>query len=77
MRTTIDSAGRIVLPKSLRDHVGMVPGEVEVTVSGAALRVEPVGGGGLVEKDGRLYLRSQGPATSADEVREARLADQR
>ena len=34
MRTTVDRAGRIVLPKALRDQVGIVAGEVEVTQRG-------------------------------------------
>ena len=77
MRTTIDKAGRIVLPKVLRDQVGLLPGEVDVTVDGAALRVEPVGYADLVERDGRLYLPSGGVTMSDDELREFRLADQR
>ena len=31
MQTTIDQAGRLVIPKRLRDRVGLVPGKVEVT----------------------------------------------
>lgn len=42
MRTTIDAAGRLVVPKALRDLVGLRPGPVEVTSDGASLRIEPV-----------------------------------
>ena len=40
MRTTIDKAGRIVVPKSLRDQVGLTAGEVEISVEGAAIRID-------------------------------------
>lgn len=43
MRTTIDKAGRIVVPKRLRDRLGLVAGtEIEIDEDGAGLRVEPV-----------------------------------
>jgi AbrB family looped-hinge helix DNA binding protein len=77
MRTTIDKAGRIVLPKALRDQVGIVPGEVEVTISGAGLHIEPAEYARLVEKDGLLMLPATGVTMSGDELREFRLADQR
>ena len=44
MLTTIDKAGRLVIPKQLRDHIGLLPDEVEVMVDGAGLRVEPLAG---------------------------------
>ena len=44
METTIDSVGRIVVPKQLRDSLGMLPGTtVDVTAYGAGLQVLPVG----------------------------------
>src|SRR6266542_5675827 len=39
MRSTIDKAGRLVIPKPLRDQLGLRPGDVELTADGAALRV--------------------------------------
>lgn len=40
MRTTIDAAGRIVVPKPLRDAVGLQAGqEVEVTASDGRLEI--------------------------------------
>jgi len=40
MRTTIDAAGRIVVPKSLRDQLGFVPGaELEVDAVDGRLEV--------------------------------------
>jgi bifunctional DNA-binding transcriptional regulator/antitoxin component of YhaV-PrlF toxin-antitoxin module len=76
MRTTIDSAGRVVLPRALRLDVGIVPGEVEIVVDGNALRISPVAADELTEEDGLLLL-SDGPAMTDDDVRHLRLADQR
>lgn len=80
MRATIDKAGRLVIPKPLRDRVGLRPGEVEIDVDGAALRVEPVAGDSLERRDGWLVIPSAaaaGGVLTADEVRTFRDADQR
>jgi len=77
MRTTIDKAGRLVVPKPLRDRLGLRPGEVEVTADGTALRVEAISGDGLEERNGRLVIPASGVAISDDDVRALRNADQR
>ena len=76
MRTTIDKAGRVVIPKPLRDALGLVPGEVEVTHDGAGVRIAPVAGTGTTERRGRLVIEG-GVALTDDDVRSLRLADQR
>jgi AbrB family looped-hinge helix DNA binding protein len=76
MRTTIDKAGRVVIPKPLRDELGLRPGEVEVTSDGAALRIEPLASGHLVEERGRLVIPAAGVAVDDALVRALRLADQ-
>jgi AbrB family looped-hinge helix DNA binding protein len=77
MRATIDKAGRLVIPKPLRDHLGLGPGEVEVTTDGAALRVEPLAGEALEEREGRLVIPAGGAEINDDLVRALRDADQR
>ena len=77
MRTTIDKAGRLVIPKELRERLGLVPGEVDVFADGAGLRIELVSTHHLVERDGHLLLPSGGAPMTDDDVRELRLADQR
>ncbi len=77
MRATIDKAGRLVIPKPLRDRVGLRAGEVEVTVDGAALRVEPLSGESLEERDGRLVIPASGATIDDDLVRALRDAGQR
>lgn len=77
MRTTIDKAGRLVVPKSLREQAGITAGEVEIFLDGAAIRIESVAADELVEEDGLLLLPGGGPELDADALRELRLADQR
>jgi len=77
MRTTIDKAGRLVVPKLLRDRLGLRPGEVEVTADGTALRVEAVVGEGLEQRQDRLVIPSSGATIDDGDVRALRDGDQR
>ncbi|MDQ3777727.1 MAG: AbrB/MazE/SpoVT family DNA-binding domain-containing protein [Actinomycetota bacterium] len=77
MRTTIDKAGRVVIPKRLRDEIGLRPGEVEISIQGAGLRVEPLAGESLEESDGRLFIPAGGAGIDDDLVRTLRDAGQR
>ncbi len=77
MRATIDKAGRLVIPKPLRDQLGLRPGDVELTVDGAALRLVPIHDDTLIETDGRLVIPAAGTAIDDDLVRTLRDADRR
>lgn len=77
MRATIDKAGRLVIPKALRDLLGLRPGEVEVVADGAGLLVRPVADEQLDERDGRLLVPATGMTLDDDDVRALRDADQR
>ena len=60
MKATIDKAGRLVIPRSLRDRIGLAGGgEVEIELDGAAIRIEPVAGRGLREDGGLLFIPQQ------------------
>lgn len=77
MRTTIDAAGRLVIPKKLRDAVGLGEGlaDVDVTVEGAGLRIEPLAGGQLVLEDGILVVAKRGPTITDETIRDLVDAD--
>jgi AbrB family looped-hinge helix DNA binding protein len=77
MRTTIDKVGRLVIPKPLREHVGLVSGEVEITIEGAGLRIEPVTSDELGEEDGRPVIPAGGHHLDDEGVRALRDAGQR
>jgi AbrB family looped-hinge helix DNA binding protein len=77
MKATIDKAGRLVIPKALRDSLGIVPGEVEVVPDGAGLRIEPLADDQLEDEDGLLVIPAAGVALSDELVRALRDADQR
>ena len=77
MRTTIDKAGRVVIPKALREQVGIRTGAVEIVVEGSGLRIEPVTTEDLDRSSGRPVIPASGLSLSDDDVRTLRHADQR
>lgn len=77
MRSTIDKAGRLVIPKSLRDSLGLVAGEVEIVPDGAGLHIEPLAGDRLEDEDGLLVIPAADVTVNDDLIRTLRDADQR
>ncbi len=73
MRTTIDKAGRIVVPKAMRDELGLNGGsEVEIVLVDGRIEIEPVASHIRLErKRGRLVAASdrEMPVLTADQVR--------
>lgn len=61
MEATVDSVGRIVVPKQLREALGLRPGStVDITRYGAGLAVIPSGRTArLVEEDGVLVATAE------------------
>jgi AbrB family looped-hinge helix DNA binding protein len=74
MKVTIDRAGRLVLPKPIRDELGLRGGEeLEATVREGRIEIEPPaarvrlverGGHGVIEPDAKVET------LTADEVRQ-------
>jgi AbrB family looped-hinge helix DNA binding protein len=77
METTIDAAGRVVIPKRLRDEVGLRPGRVELVVDGAGIRIEPIAASGVEQVGRRTVIPASGETIGDDDVRALRHADQR
>lgn len=77
MRGTIDKAGRVVIPKPLRDRLGLRPGQVELIPDGSGVRIEPLAQGEVEEVNGRLVIPPAGAPIDDDLIRALRDADQR
>jgi len=61
MKTTIDAAGRLVVPKSLRDQFHLVPGsELEIEPTGDGVIIRPVDRGPALVSHG-VVLVHHGP----------------
>lgn len=75
MRSTIDGAGRLVIPKAIRDSLGLLPGQpLELVVRGGHIEIEPATMSlQLVDKGGVAVARADErvQALTADQVREA------
>ncbi|WP_435748586.1 AbrB/MazE/SpoVT family DNA-binding domain-containing protein [Microbacterium sp. PMB16] len=76
MRTTMDKAGRVVIPSQIRERLGLVPGPVDLIIDGTGVRLEVEARGKVVEEDGILVIQG-GSGLNADDIRELRLAGQR
>jgi len=77
MKASIDEAGRVVIPKRLREELGLTPGPVEIVRDGAAVRIEPVIDRNLKQVGDRLIIPASGGKIGDTDVRDLRLSNQR
>ncbi len=78
MNTTIDSAGRIVIPKSLREQAGLLPGvELRIELDGSGIHIEPATGSGLKASGRFLTIPPTGEQIDSDLVNRLRRDGQR
>lgn len=69
MKATIDSAGRLLLPKSLRDALGLTAGStVDVSAYGGGLQITPGGRSARLERDGNGRLVAHAETVVTDEA---------
>ena len=76
MMTTIDKAGRVVIPAEIRNKLGWSAGtEIDVEVDGFSVRIaRSAAGPELVERGGRLIARPRAAERPTIDV--ARLVDE-
>jgi AbrB family looped-hinge helix DNA binding protein len=78
MITTIDAAGRIVIPKALRDSAGLVPGaELRVELDGSGIHIEAAPGQDLATSGHFLTIPSSGDSIDDEVVQQLRRTGQR
>jgi AbrB family looped-hinge helix DNA binding protein len=75
MKTTIDRAGRVVIPKELRERAGLKPGaEVEVRCNEGIVEIVPPAPQGRLVREGSLLVWEPAPGTpvlTSDDVNKA------
>lgn len=78
MVTTIDKAGRVIIPADVRKRLGLVAGtELEMMVEGFAIRlVRAVAGPEVVRRGNRLLARPRVAEGERAEVDVARLIEE-
>ena len=80
MRFTIDKAGRVVIPASIRERAGLAPGsELEITQDELGVRLQRVAAGPKLVKVGRRLVARPSVAPSRRPVIdvEALIEDER
>ena len=76
MKATIDKAGRLVIPRPLRERIGLAGGgTVEIDLEGSGLRIRPVVGKQLREEGDLLVIPRTGASIDDTVVRELIDAD--
>jgi AbrB family looped-hinge helix DNA binding protein len=78
MTTTIDKAGRVVIPSEVRKRLGLTAGtELETVIDGFSLRlVRAVAGPQLVRRGERLIARPRAAEEQRTEIDLARLIEE-
>jgi AbrB family looped-hinge helix DNA binding protein len=78
VKTTIDKAGRVVIPAGIRDRAGLKPGtELEISVDEFGVRLERVAPGPRLVKVGRrMVARPTVPADARPAIDVAALVEE-
>jgi AbrB family looped-hinge helix DNA binding protein len=71
-KVTLDRAGRVVLPKSLREELHLSPGDtLDLTVQGDEVRLRPRRSSSPLQKKQGVWVFSTGKTMTSDETAEA------
>jgi AbrB family looped-hinge helix DNA binding protein len=78
MKTTIDKAGRVVIPAPIRAQAGLLPGtELEVVLEEGSIRLVRNVPGPKLERSGKLLVaRPRVPAKDRPKVDMAKLVEE-
>jgi AbrB family looped-hinge helix DNA binding protein len=78
MRTTIDKAGRLVIPAAIRDKAGLAPGTtIEISLEETGVRLERIAPGPrLVRVGKRLVARPTSAADNRPKIDVAALVEE-
>lgn len=69
MEAVIDSGGRVVLPKALRDALGLTPGsKVDISAYGGGLQITPGGRTARIDRDANGRLVAHAETAITDEM---------
>jgi len=67
----IDKAGRVVLPKPLREQFNLLPGDkLRLSVEGNSFRLEPAEAGGKLVREGSVLVFRGGEPITTEQVNE-------
>jgi AbrB family transcriptional regulator (stage V sporulation protein T) len=70
-KVTLDRAGRVVLPKALRDELNLSPGDIlDLTVKGDVVTLRPRRGATPLQKERGVWVFRIGQPLTADETQE-------
>jgi AbrB family looped-hinge helix DNA binding protein len=70
-QVTLDRAGRVVLPKTLRDDLHLSPGDtLDLTVKGDEVTLRPRRGATPLQKERGVWVFRTGEPLTADETEE-------
>jgi AbrB family looped-hinge helix DNA binding protein len=70
--TTLDGAGRVVIPKALRDELGLAPGDaLSVQSDGEQVVLRPVRSASTVRKEKGVWVFRSGQGISAADSTQA------
>ena len=77
MTTTIDKAGRVVIPAPLRERAGFLPGAVlQVTVDDTGIRLERVAAGPTLVRVGKRLIARPAAGAGGPDVDIAALVEE-
>ena len=69
MEATIDQVGRVVVPKALRDHLGLVAGStVDISLYGDGLHLAPAGRTARLERRDEMLVAVSDTVVSDKDV---------